>query len=142
MDSKLLNPSNNTDEFATFNHGVINQNKINGSIIIIIFFKLFFQLFICSFSSYYFITEHDKRGLERVALNQENLKTLEILLPPIDEQKRIASILNEQMSAVERARKAIEAQLESALALPSAYRYFEKFLYKNSLKYSQRKGFR
>lgn len=55
------------------------------------------------------------------AINRKDLETLEIPLPPIDEQKRIASILNEQMSAVEKARKATEAQLESALALPSAY---------------------
>lgn len=49
------------------------------------------------------------------------LAALEIPLPPLDEQKRIAAILNEQMAAVERARAAAEAQLETAKAFPAAY---------------------
>ncbi len=54
-------------------------------------------------------------------LNLEQIGDLEIPLPPLDEQKRIAAILNGQMAAVERARAAAEAQLEAAKALPAAY---------------------
>ena len=42
-------------------------------------------------------------------------------LPPLPEQRRIAGILNEQMQEVEKARKATEAQLAAASALPAAY---------------------
>ncbi|MBD2006498.1 MULTISPECIES: restriction endonuclease subunit S [Cyanophyceae] len=46
---------------------------------------------------------------------------IEIPLPPLDEQKRIAAILDEQMEAVERSRQATLTQLEAAKALPAAY---------------------
>ncbi len=49
------------------------------------------------------------------------LASLEIPLPPLSEQKRIAAIITEQLAAVERARAAAEAQLEAARALPAAY---------------------
>ena len=49
------------------------------------------------------------------------LGNLLIPLPPLSEQKRIAAILNEQMEAVQRARKATQAQLEAAKALSAAY---------------------
>lgn len=55
------------------------------------------------------------------AIGRKDLETLKIPLPPLSEQKRIAAILNEQMEAVEKARKATEAQLEAAKALPAAY---------------------
>ena len=48
------------------------------------------------------------------------LRELEIPLPPLHEQKRIAAILRERMTAVERARKAAEEQLENINALPGA----------------------
>ena len=48
-------------------------------------------------------------------------KILEIPLPPLPEQKRITAILTEQLAAAERARKASEARLEAARALPAAY---------------------
>lgn len=54
------------------------------------------------------------------AIRINDLASLEIPLPPLAEQKRIAAILNEQMAAVERARAA-ESQLEAAEALPAAY---------------------
>lgn len=49
------------------------------------------------------------------------LLQLPMQIPPLLEQKRIAAILREQMTAVERARAAAEAQLEAAAALPAAY---------------------
>ncbi len=48
------------------------------------------------------------------------LEKLEIPLPPLPEQHRIAAILAEQMAAVERARVAAEAQLEVISQLPEA----------------------
>ena len=58
-------------------------------------------------------------GQPKLAL--ERAKTIELLLPPLPEQKRIATILNEQMAAFEKARIAAETQREAATALPSAY---------------------
>ena len=44
-----------------------------------------------------------------------------IPFPPLDEQKRIAAKLNEQMDTVWEARKEAEEQLQAAKVLPSAY---------------------
>ncbi len=60
------------------------------------------------------------------------VKGIGIPLPPLPEQKRIVAILNEQMAAVARAKKAAEEQREAALALREAMvkqsfrRYFEE----------------
>ena len=48
------------------------------------------------------------------------LKAIRIPLPPLPEQQRIAAILNEQMSAVEKARAAAEEELKTINALPAA----------------------
>jgi type I restriction enzyme S subunit len=61
------------------------------------------------------------RGGAQPNVNATLLSEIAIPLPPLEEQKRIAAILNEQMGAVERARAAAEAQLEAAKALPTAY---------------------
>lgn len=61
------------------------------------------------------------RWIGQSAVKNDKLLALEIPLPPVGEQKRIAAILNEQMAAVERARAAAEAQLEASKALPAAY---------------------
>jgi type I restriction enzyme S subunit len=45
---------------------------------------------------------------------------MEIALPPMAEQKRIAARLREQMAEVERARAAVQAQLDAAQILPTA----------------------
>lgn len=54
-------------------------------------------------------------------VSKSQVESFQILLPALNEQKRIAAILNEQMAAVERARIAAKAQLEAAKALPAAY---------------------
>ena len=54
-------------------------------------------------------------------LNKKSLSAIRVPLPPLSEQRRIASILNEQMVAVEKARKAAQERLEAAKALPAAY---------------------
>lgn len=60
-------------------------------------------------------------GATRSRISRSNLENLEIPLPPLAEQKRIAGILKEQMAAVERARRSVEAQLQAAEALPAAH---------------------
>jgi type I restriction enzyme S subunit len=62
---------------------------------------------------------HGGVGLRHVKKNE--VESLEIPLPPLYEQKRIAAILNEQMSAVEKAGDSAAAQLEAAKLLPTAY---------------------
>ncbi len=63
----------------------------------------------------------DKTGSRMPRANMEALLRLPIPLPPLGEQKRIATILNESLGAVEQARVATEVQLNAAKALPAAY---------------------
>jgi type I restriction enzyme S subunit len=60
------------------------------------------------------------RWIGQSAVKSDKLLALEIPLPPLPEQRRIAAILNEQMAAVERARAAVEAQLAAVNQLPVA----------------------
>ncbi len=57
----------------------------------------------------------------RERLKPEDLLRAPIPLPPLFEQRQIASILDEQVAAVGQARAVAEAQLEAARALPVAY---------------------
>jgi type I restriction enzyme S subunit len=66
------------------------------------------------------------RGGQARGANIQNLRfsqfeELFVPLPPLDEQRRIAARLNEQMAAVQQARQAAESQLQAARELPSAY---------------------
>ncbi|MDZ8239243.1 MAG: restriction endonuclease subunit S [Nostoc sp. ChiQUE01a] len=58
-------------------------------------------------------------AIRRIVLKQ--IQEIKIPLPPLDEQKRIVPILNEQMEAVEKARQNAIAQLKAAKELPTAY---------------------
>ncbi|MFM6139580.1 MAG: restriction endonuclease subunit S, partial [Sphaerospermopsis kisseleviana] len=60
-------------------------------------------------------------GAAQPNFGPHHLKQVQIPLPPLDEQKRIAAILNEKMEAVEKARESAIAQLEAAKALTAAY---------------------
>ena len=55
------------------------------------------------------------------AINRDDLESLQIPLPPLPEQKRIATILKEKMAAVEDARVAAQTRLETIKALPTAF---------------------
>lgn len=66
-------------------------------------------------------TDICNRWIGQSAVQRDKLLALEIPLPPLTEQKRIAAILTEQVSAVERSRAAAEAQLNAAKDLPAAY---------------------
>lgn len=54
------------------------------------------------------------------AINRDQLEALEIPLPPLAEQERIAGRLTEQLGAVERARAAAAQRLAAAESLPAA----------------------
>jgi type I restriction enzyme S subunit len=76
----------------------------------------------------YFALKQSVRRLQKLGsgatfseVSKSQVEKFEIPLPPLPEQKRIAAILTERLAAVERARKASEARLEAARALPAAY---------------------
>ena len=60
------------------------------------------------------------RGSTIQGLTRDVVEDLPIPLPPLAEQKRIVGVLNEQMAAVERAKKAVEERVEAAQALREA----------------------
>ena len=60
-------------------------------------------------------------GAVQPNVNASRLGNLEVPLPPLPEQKRIVSILNEQLAVVERAKKAAVERLEAARALRDAF---------------------
>ncbi|MBI3301964.1 MAG: restriction endonuclease subunit S [Deltaproteobacteria bacterium] len=60
------------------------------------------------------------RWIGQSAVQRDKLLALEILLPPLSEQRRIAATLTEQMAMVRRARKALEEELDTINALPAA----------------------
>ena len=60
------------------------------------------------------------RWIGQSAVKNDKLLKLEIPLPPLDEQRRIATRLKEQLAAVESARKAAESQLAEINGLPAA----------------------
>lgn len=60
-------------------------------------------------------------GATFAEVSKSQVQAFEIPLPPLPEQKRIATILTEQMAAVEKARAAAEARLKAAKELPAAY---------------------
>ena len=62
-----------------------------------------------------------KTGSRMPRADMETLRKMEIPLPPLDEQRRIAARLREQLAAVSQARAALEAQLAAADALPAAH---------------------
>jgi type I restriction enzyme S subunit len=61
------------------------------------------------------------RWIGQSAVKNEKLLALEIPLPSLAEQRRIAAILAEQMAAVDKARAAVEQQVSAAKQLPAAY---------------------
>jgi len=62
-----------------------------------------------------------QRGATIKGLTRNDIEGLQIPLPPVEEQQRIAAIIQELMQEVERAGAACEKQLEAAKALPAAY---------------------
>jgi len=61
------------------------------------------------------------RWIGQSAVQKDKLLSLEIPLPPLSEQKRIAAILTKRIEAIEQARTATEEQLKAAKLLPFAH---------------------
>jgi restriction endonuclease S subunit len=68
-----------------------------------------------------FIEAKMARAIGQVNISASTIMTMPVPLPPVFEQERITAILKEQLTAVERARAATEAQLEAAKELPAAH---------------------
>jgi len=64
--------------------------------------------------------DRESRRARMPKLNRDQLFSWMCSLPPINEQRRIVALLEEQMAAVERARAAAEAQVAAINALPAA----------------------
>jgi type I restriction enzyme S subunit len=62
-----------------------------------------------------------QRGATIKGLTRNDIESLQIPLPPLEEQKSISLKIQESMQEVERARTDCEKQLEAAKALPAAY---------------------
>ena len=63
----------------------------------------------------------ERTGSQMPRANMRHVLSLEIPLPPLVEQRRIAAILAERLDAAEHAKSAVQAQIEAARALPAAY---------------------
>lgn len=62
---------------------------------------------------------HAKKTTGIATINQQVLGSFPLVLPPLEEQKRIAARLKDQLAAVEEARLAAKAQLEEIERLPA-----------------------
>ncbi len=79
----------------------------------------FLQLWFCH--SYQRLRDQTEgRGGNQPNLNGNVLRQETVPLPPLEEQRRIVVKLREQMAEVERARAAVQAQLDAAQTLPAA----------------------
>lgn len=70
-----------------------------------------------------FITESllgESAGSTFPNLSADKIENFKTGIPSLEEQKRIAAVLDEQMNAVAQARAAVEAQLDAAQRLPNA----------------------
>lgn len=66
-------------------------------------------------------TQHFTGAVGQQRLPEDYVANIKIPLPPLPEQRRISAILNEQMAAVQRARKAAEERLDATRSLSTAY---------------------
>jgi type I restriction enzyme S subunit len=67
----------------------------------------------------YFLA-HAKQTTGIATINQKVLGNFPLMMPPLDTQQHVAATLNEQMASAERARKAIEEELDNINKLPAA----------------------
>jgi type I restriction enzyme S subunit len=81
----------------------------------------FLLAFLKSAEAKRFCQDNARRAIGQASLNTRDLGALQVPLPSISEQRRIADILKNQFAAITCARKAAQEQLATAKALPDAY---------------------
>lgn len=67
----------------------------------------------------YAVSESQRARMPK--LNRDQLLAYSAPIPPLEEQRRIAGVLREQMATMEKARTAAQVRLDAALALPAAF---------------------
>ncbi len=80
----------------------------------------FLSAFINSREGRRFIEANMAQAIGQVNISASTMRTMPVPLPPLHEQQRIAGMLRDQMAAVDRARAAAEAELNTINALPAA----------------------
>jgi len=110
---------------ACIHDGFVGFKKLDRNLIISEF--LFFYL-----KYIHSVVDSQAAGAIFRNLTTDQVKKLEILVPPLPEQKRIATLLTKKLAEVERARTAVEAQLEAAQALSVVAYLREVFEGKNA----------
>lgn len=80
--------------------------------------------FICHFinsdAGRAYIEANMARAVGQVNISASTMQRMQVPLPPLPEQKRIAARLREQLAEVEKAREALQSQLEAAEKLQAA----------------------
>ena len=104
-----------TDRAAVFASYLIRFRFIDGTAD-----SRFVSAFISSREGRRFVEENMARAIGQVNISASTMRKMPVPLPPLPEQQRIAGALREQMAAVEKARAAAEAELNTINALPAA----------------------
>ena len=68
-----------------------------------------------------YMLSRDANGTMYPAVTDKHVLDITIPIPPIEEQKRIASILDWHLASIEKVKKLVEDQLNSINAMPEAY---------------------
>jgi len=61
-----------------------------------------------------------RRAIGQASINSQDLRSVQIALPPLGEQRRIAALLNKRMALVTKVAQTARVQLEAVNALPGA----------------------
>ena len=67
-----------------------------------------------------YFENHCDRWIGQAAFQPKKLAEIEIILPPLDEQRRIATEIERRFAAVEKAKQAVMEQMKNIDALPAA----------------------
>ena len=112
LNAVALVPKELNDEICSTGFSVLRPTKLIDPSFLFAFVKT--QYFIDTISE-------QVRGMLYPAVTDSQVRNVNLTLPPLPEQERIAVKIQELMQEVERARTACEKQLEAAKALHSAY---------------------
>ena len=112
LNAVALVPKELNDEICSTGFSVLRPTKLIDPSFLFAFVKT--QYFIDTISG-------QVRGMLYPAVTDSQVRNVNLTLPPLPEQERIATKIQELMQEVQRARAACEKQLEAAKALPSGY---------------------